>query len=115
MRKTLLRGEIDVVPPDRSVCPGMYGTVTAAFEQADAVVLPKSAVVYQDEAAFCFLVEDGKAVRCQVQTGQADGDLIEVLRRRRPGSAKWDEWTGDEDVAVSQLGALVDGAAVERK
>lgn len=109
-----LRVEIDLPNPDHKLRPGLYAQAGLTLDQAEATVLPTSAIQYQDDAAFCYLVQDGKAARYQVQLGQIDGDVIEVLRRKKVGpKEEWQPWNGSEVVVRSSKGALTDGVAVE--
>ena len=61
------------------LAPGMFGRFVVAYEEHEqAVVVPTTAVVYEDNATVVYVVEDGTAVRRRIETGiQGDG-YIEV-------------------------------------
>jgi hypothetical protein len=88
----------------------VYARIDAAA--APGWVLPSSAVLKQDDAMVCFLIEGGKAVRTEVQVGRGGGGVVEVRKRKRQDSSVWEEFTGKEAVAASAAG-LSDGQAVE--
>ena len=111
-----LRAEIDLPNPDRKLRPGTYAYATIPLEQADALVIPTTAIAYQDDSAYCFLFADGKAVRYQLHIGQPDGDGIEVIRRKKAGPREsWQPWDGREQVIIAHQGPLMDGAKAEVK
>ena len=77
-----------------------------------------SALMYVGEKTFCWLYEDGRARRVEVQTGLSDGKWMEVTNRLLPPSAKgkegWVPFDGTEKVLLlSDLTLLVDGGPVE--
>lgn len=109
-----LRIEIDLPNPERRLRPGLYAQALLTLDQTDATVVPLSAIHYQDDAAYCYLFAEGKAVRYQVQLGQSDSEVMEVLRKKKAGSKDdWQPWTGTETVISKHKGALSDGLAVE--
>ena len=112
-----LRTEIDLPNPDGALRPGNYAVVRIAATTKDAAVVPAAAVLFADETAYCFAVENGKAVKLRVQVGRADGDGYELLSKRRANltSGDWQPVTGSEQVVVGNLGALADGQAVTVK
>lgn len=112
-----LRVEIDLPNKDGQLRPGSFVNVKIAASTKDALTVPAAAVLFADETAYCFLVEDGKAVKMRVQVGQAQGGVIEVLNRRRAGtlSDPWTPWTGTEKVVSGKLGELADGQPVTEK
>jgi hypothetical protein len=68
--------------------------------------------------AFCYVVEDGRAKRIQVEVGARNDQLVEVLKKRvpapGPGEApRWEPFTGAEQVVQGELSGLKDGQAVE--
>ena len=62
------------------LAPGMFGRFTIAYEKhADAILIPATAVVREDNEIIVYVVENGAAVRRPVQVGiQSDG-LLEVV------------------------------------
>ena len=108
-----LRVEFDIDNPNRKYRPGLYASASITITQPDTWVVPRSAVQYQDDQAFLHLLIDGKAVRHQVQTGHADGEVLEVIRRKKAGSRDISQaWDGTEQVIVTHQGPLTDGGAV---
>jgi len=109
-----LRVEIDLPNANGRIRPGMYAFVSVPIEIPDAVVVPISAIFYQDEVAYCFFAENGKAVRCPVQIGLRDAENVEVLRYRK-GKGPWTAFTGLESVIATHQGPVVDGQKIEIK
>ena len=84
--------------------PGQFATVRILQERADpAVLVPARAVLTEAGVSRLYVIKDGHAEQRLVQTGQTEGDLIEV----RTGIA------ADEQVATSNLEQLSDGIAVK--
>ena len=85
--------------------PGQFATVRILQERAEAAVLvPARAVVTEAGVSRVFVIKDGHAEQRLVQTGQTEGDLIEI----KTGIA------ADEQVATSSLEQLSDGIAVKQ-
>ena len=85
--------------------PGQFATVRILQERPEAAVLvPARAVVTEAGVSRVFVIKDGHAEQRLVQTGQTEGDLIEI----RQGVA------ADEQVATSNQQQLTDGVAVKQ-
>jgi multidrug efflux pump subunit AcrA (membrane-fusion protein) len=85
--------------------PGQFATVRILQERADpAVLVPARAVVTEAGVSRVFVIKDGHAEQRLVQTGQTEGDLIEI----RQGVA------ADEQVATSNQQQLTDGIAIKQ-
>jgi RND family efflux transporter MFP subunit len=85
--------------------PGQFATVRILQERAEpAVLVPARAVVNEAGVNRVYVIKNGHAEQRLVQTGQTDGDLIEI----RNGVA------ADEQVATSNLEQLTDGIAVKQ-
>ena len=85
--------------------PGQFATVRILQERAEpAVLVPARAVVTEAGVSRVFVIKDGHAEQRLVQTGQTEGDLIEI----RQGVA------ADELVATSNQQQLSDGVAVKQ-
>lgn len=83
---------------------GMFGRVRIVYDQrADALVVPRAALVGDDKDASVFVVEADVAKRRKVRLGYADGGQVEVV----DGIAE-----GDQVVTLGQA-ALRDGAKVQ--
>jgi HlyD family secretion protein len=104
-----LRAEIDLPNKDGALRPGMFVSARIVNELPEMWTLPVAAVVKSGDATVCFLLEEGKAVRMPVQVGRSDGQIVQVLKRQRPGSPPtWEDFTGDERIA-SRAAGLTDG------
>jgi RND family efflux transporter MFP subunit len=85
--------------------PGQFATVRILQPRTEAAVLvPARAVSTQAGVSRVFVIKDGHAQQRIVQTGQTEGDLIEI----KNGVA------ADEQVATSNLEMLSDGVAVKQ-
>jgi membrane fusion protein (multidrug efflux system) len=83
---------------------GMFGRVRVVYDQrADALVVPRAALVGDDKDAAVFVVENDVAKRRKVQLGYTDGGKVEIT----DGLAD-----GDKVVTLGQA-ALRDGAKVQ--
>lgn len=80
-----LRTEVDLPNPDGRIRPGMYAFARIPVEVTQALTIPAAATVMQDESPWAWCVEEGKAMRYQLQAGQRDKEGVEVLARRRSG------------------------------
>jgi multidrug efflux pump subunit AcrA (membrane-fusion protein) len=112
-----LRTEIDLPNPEGRLRPGMYAYVTFEAALPGEFTLPASAVVLQGDAAHCFQVEGGKAVRTPVRVGARNAQFVQVLKKqaKSPGAsaeqAVWVDFTGQEQVVVNPA-SLADGQPV---
>ena len=89
---------------DEALRPGMFGRIRIDYDQrADALVIPRSALLEDGDETAVFTVRDGKAVRVPVTLGYVDGALIEV----RDGLEE-----GDAVVTAGKV-ALREGSAVQ--
>jgi RND family efflux transporter MFP subunit len=85
--------------------PGQFATVRILQERAEpAVLVPARAVATESGVSRVYVIKNGHAEQRLVQTGQTDGDLIEI----KTGLA------ADEQVATSNLEQLSDGIAVKQ-
>ena len=85
--------------------PGQFATVRILQERADpAVLVPARAVLTEAGVSRLYVIKNGHAEQRIVQTGQTEGDLLEI----RTGLA------ADEQVATSNLEQLSDGIAVKQ-
>jgi multidrug efflux pump subunit AcrA (membrane-fusion protein) len=85
--------------------PGQFATVRILQERAEpAVLVPARAVVTEAGVSRVFVIKNGHAEQRLVQTGQTEGDLIEI----RQGVA------ADEQVATNNIQQLSDGIAVKQ-
>ncbi|MGD0497072.1 MAG: efflux RND transporter periplasmic adaptor subunit [Bryobacteraceae bacterium] len=78
--------EMDVMNRDGSLAPGMYPTVTWPVKPSQpALYVPKTAVVTTTERTFVIRDRGGRAEWVDVKKGAANGDLMEVAGKLRPG------------------------------
>jgi len=106
-----LRAEIDLdaVQPAAgrketlTLRPGLYATTTiVAEEHADAIVIPRTAVVKDDAGSSVFVIEGDVVRRRKVKTGLEEGPLVEIV-----------EGLADSDrVVAAGAGSLADGQKV---
>jgi len=97
--------EAEIENSGNALKPGQFATVRILQERAEpAVLVPSRAVVNDAGVSRVYVIKDGHAEQRLVQTGQTDGDLIEI----RSGVA------ADELVATSNLEQLSDGIAVKQ-
>lgn len=85
--------------------PGMYAEVTLTVDhREDVPLVPKSAVVHDEEQTYVFVPEEDKARRVRVELGLADAERVEVTKGLAPGEA----------VIVAGQTGLKDGAKIVR-
>ncbi len=84
--------------------PGMFGRVKIDYDKrADALVVPRGALLDDDGDPAVFAVRDGKAARVSVKLGYMDGEWIEIRQGLK---------AGDGVVTAGKI-ALRDGTPVE--
>lgn len=85
------------------LAPGMFGRFKVAYEKhANALVIPKRAMLEEDDQAIVYVVEHGQVTRRVIETGIESKGLVEII-----GGLAAD----DEIVVVGQSG-LRDGSKV---
>jgi multidrug efflux pump subunit AcrA (membrane-fusion protein) len=119
VKSRTLRAEIDLHNPEGQLLPGMYAYGKVIIERPDVRAVPVKALSYRGEQTFCWLHENGKAVRAEVETGVSDGSWIEVTNRRPPldperadDPVPWTPIDGTEHVILGDLSILADGQPV---
>lgn len=91
------------VPAEGVLRPGMFATVRIITDsRADALIVPKKALLLETDEDDVYVVRDGKAVRQPIELGYIDGDRVQVVSGLHEG---------DRVVTVGQEG-LKEGAAV---
>lgn len=66
--------------------PGMYADVLVYSKgNPNGLTVPRSAVVTSTERKYVIVVRDGKTVKVNVTTGNANGDKIEIVGDVAPG------------------------------
>src|ERR1700752_2234218 len=96
--------EAEIENRSNALKPGQFATVRILQERAEpAVLVPARAIVTEAGVSRLYVIKNGHAEQRLVQTGQTEGDLIEI----RSGVA------ADELVSTSNLEQLTDGIAVK--
>jgi len=96
--------EAEIENSNNALKPGQFATVRILQERAEpAVLIPARAVRNEAGVNRVYVIKNGHAEQRLVQTGQTEGDLIEV----KNGVA------ADEQVATSNLENLSDGIAIK--
>ena len=84
--------------------PGMFGRMKIDYDQrADALVVPRVALLDDGDPAVFVVKTDGKVARVPVKVGYADGEWLEIREGLKPG----------ERVVTAGKVALRDGTAVQ--
>lgn len=84
--------------------PGMFGRLRIDYDQrADALAIPRNALLDDDEEPAVYVVREGKATRQALQLGNVDGEWVEV----RGGLGE-----GDRVVTAGKV-ALREGSPVQ--
>ena len=83
--------------------PGMFGRIGIAYDnRADALVIPRSALLEGEADTAVFMVKAGKAQRVPVELGYVDGEWVEVRKGVQQG----------DQVVVAGKNTLRDGTPV---
>jgi membrane fusion protein (multidrug efflux system) len=89
--KVTIKLPVDLSGPGRFL-PGMYAEVTMTTEEREDIPLvPKSAVVYDEEQTYLFVIpeasegEELRATRVRVETGLQDAERVEIVDGPAPG------------------------------
>jgi len=90
---------------EQGFLPGMYAEVTLTTEtRPKATLVPKQALVYDEDEAFVFVVEGDRVKRTRVELGLFDDDHAEVVKGVGVGT----------EIVESGHAGLKDGALVQR-
>lgn len=94
---------VEVSDPTRRLKPGMFGRVNIVYDMhAQALQVPRSAIIDEAGETWIFIVEDEKAVQRPITTGYSNNGLIEIL----------DGLTGSEKIVVVGQTGLKHGSKV---
>ena len=94
---------VEVTDPTRRLKPGMFGRINIVYDMhAQALQIPRSAIVDEAGETSVFIVEDDKAVRRPITTGYANSGHMEIL-----GGL-----TGSEKIVVVGQAGLRNGSKV---
>lgn len=84
--------------------PGMFGRISIDYDQrADALTVPRAALLEDDAEPAVFVVDDGKAERVPIELGYLDGEWAEVRGGLEEGA----------QVVTAGKATLRDGSAVQ--
>jgi len=91
---------------------GMYVNVAVFIHRPNVYVLPEQAIKEEGNQKYCYLDQDGKAVKTpvEVDTGLNQGQWVVIDKMRIDDP--WVKVNGHEQVIVGDLGDLTDGQAV---
>src|SRR6185503_2039520 len=71
--------EAEIENSNNALKPGQFATVRILSERAEpAVLVPARAVINEAGVARVYVIKNGHAEQRLVQTGQTEGDLIEI-------------------------------------
>ena len=88
-----LRTEVDLPNAEGKLRPGMYAQITIILvEHEHACIVPASAVVSQEDRTWCFVVENGFALRKAVTLGIKSGAAVEILSGLRDDELVRPRW-----------------------
>jgi len=77
---------VEIVDDQRRIKPGMFGRIGVIYDvRADALQIPRSAVIEDQGVASVFIVEDDHAVRRTVETGYGNKGMIEIVSGLQDG------------------------------
>jgi multidrug efflux pump subunit AcrA (membrane-fusion protein) len=120
MQSRTLRVEIFVKNPTEELLSGMYVSVNIMADLSNAMTLPVEAIHAEGNKNYCFVVEDGKAKRVNVKVGVDNERLIQILSKQMPSNkegeaGEWVNFTGTEQIILSNLATIKDGQPVAVK
>jgi multidrug efflux pump subunit AcrA (membrane-fusion protein) len=129
--------QVKLPTTDSQILPGMYAYGKVIIERPQVLALPETALTRSGDRTYCWLYEDGKSVKTEIQTGVSDGTWVEVTNHRRTAKAEanqpngtrsidamallaaqlddlddWVPFDGSEQAILGDLSILIDGAPV---
>ena len=103
MRNGTFRATAFIDNGSGELAPGMFARFSIAYEKhADALVIPRAALVEEDDQTSVYVVANGSVSRRTIETGIESGDLVEVV-----GGLD-----GDDEIVVTGQSSLRDGSKV---
>ncbi|MDX1569532.1 MAG: efflux RND transporter periplasmic adaptor subunit [Xanthomonadales bacterium] len=95
---------VEIPDPDPRLKPGLFGRVNIVHDvHADAIAVPKDALIIEDRGTYAFVVDGEKARRVNVSTGYTTGNYVEVLEGLEAGQL----------VVTAGKGSLADETRIE--
>jgi multidrug efflux pump subunit AcrA (membrane-fusion protein) len=111
-RTRTLRVEIDLpTKDDGGLRPGMYVNTKVIIQRSGVPTLPQDALVVSGNETYCYLLQDGKAVKTAVVRGLREGNWVEVTKMKIDDP--WVKVMGREKVILGDLDELTDGQTVK--
>jgi multidrug efflux pump subunit AcrA (membrane-fusion protein) len=95
------------------ILPNMYAYGRVELKRVNVWSIPLQSTFEQGNQMYCYVHENGKAVKLPVQLGIDDGNWVEVIQKR--SGDKWVSWDGTERVLVGELSQLSDGEPVREE
>ena len=96
--------EADIDNPDRTLSPGLYGTVHFMVPRPNAVIMvPSSALIFDQNGMQVAIYSDGAAHLQKVGIGQDNGAQVQIATGLQPG----------QDLIIAPPAGLADGAKVK--
>jgi membrane fusion protein (multidrug efflux system) len=94
--------------PDRTLAPGMFMSVSLVRERLKALVVPEGAVIPEQGKQYVFAIENGKALRREVEVGHRVPGRVQILSGLLPtervvvdGALKLRDGSSVKDVAAA--------------
>ncbi len=124
MESRTLRVEINIKNPlenpKEELQAGMYVTVTIIADLPNAMALPVDAILIDGTQSYCYVMEDGKAKRVNVQVGVQNDRWVQLLKKQKPSTkegeeSEWVKFTGTEQIILSNLSSIREGQPVTMK
>ena len=111
-----LTAEVDLPNSNGELLPGMYAYGAIELNRSKVRAIPSSAIVQIGNRMCCYVVDNGKAVRTQIQTGISDGSWVEVVKKgaypTNGAAGPWQDFDGSEQIVVGDLSEISDGEHV---
>jgi len=103
VRNGTFRATASIDNASAELAPGMFARFSIVYDRhADALVIPRAALIEEDDQTSVYIVADGAVTRRVIETGIETGNVVEVIG----GLA------GDEEVVVTGHSSLRDGSKV---
>jgi HlyD family secretion protein len=106
--------------PNEELQAGMYVNVSIMADLPNVLTLPIDSILIEGTQTYCYLAEDGKVKRVNVQVGVANDRYIQILSKQLPPAkegeeGEWVPFTGNEKVIISSLASIRDGQPISIK
>jgi HlyD family secretion protein len=106
--------------PKEELQAGMYVTVNIIADLPNTMALPVDAILIEGTQSYCYVMEDGKAKRVNVQVGVQNDRWVQLLLKQKPSTkegeeSEWVKFTGTERVIISNITSIREGQPVTMK